>query len=129
MSDPHSARPGIPAFGAIRLLVSGNAPAIVDLDFSDSGGFVVGRSDSKSSYVPDIDLSTCQALENGVSRRHAALIRCQNMLHLLDLNSVNGTQINGERLSPETPYMLRPNDQILLGSLALIIEVKQARGD
>jgi pSer/pThr/pTyr-binding forkhead associated (FHA) protein len=107
------------------LLISGNAPGIVDLDFSDAGGFVVGRSDSKSSYVPDVDLSACQALENGVSRRHAVLIRCRDMLHLLDLNSVNGTQINGERLSPEIPYLLCPGDQILLGSLALTVEVKR----
>lgn len=125
MSSAQATHSGIPAFSAIRLLISGSAPAIVDLDFSDSGGFVVGRSDTKSSYVPDVDLSACQALENGVSRRHAALVRCQNMLHLLDLNSVNGTQINGERLAPEIPYLLHPDDQILLGSLALIIEVNQ----
>ncbi|MCB9450298.1 MAG: FHA domain-containing protein [Anaerolineaceae bacterium] len=125
MSDPQTTRLGIPVYTPIQLVISGSTSAVIDLDFSDPGGFVVGRSDSKSSYTPDIDLSAHRALENGVSRRHAALIQYQDMLHLLDLNSVNGTQINGERLSAELPYLICPNDQILLGSLALTIEVRR----
>lgn len=107
----------------IRMHIAGHDESQVELNLADSGGFVIGRSDSKSAYKPDIDLCTFQALEHGISRRHAALIRYQGMAYILDLSSVNGTLLNGERLTPEIPYALHWDDRVLLGSLSLTIEM------
>jgi pSer/pThr/pTyr-binding forkhead associated (FHA) protein len=95
------------------------AGGTIEIDVTGHEGYVIGRSDSKSSYLPDIDLASYQGLEKGVSRRHAALVRYAGRLHLVDLNSVNGSFINGERLVSDVPYPINRGDEILLGSLTL----------
>lgn len=92
---------------------------------SKTDGMVVGRSDSRSTYVPDVDLAQLRALEKGVSRRHAAFVRFQDTLHILDLGSINGTFLNGTRLKPETPYPLNAGDQLGLGDLLVTLSVEK----
>ena len=88
-------------------------------------GYILGRSDSGSPYVPDIDLNAYNALEKGVSRRHAVLLNYRNTLHVMDLGSVNGTLLNEDRLQPDKPYPLREGDKVCLGSLNLaLIKIK-----
>lgn len=51
-----------------------------------------------------------------VSSEHAQLIQnFQNELYIADLNSSNGTYVNGSRLAPHTPVRIRPGDKINLG--------------
>jgi pSer/pThr/pTyr-binding forkhead associated (FHA) protein len=113
--------PGIPAVGKIYLHVNEAAKEGLHVDLSGTEGFVLGRSDSKSSYIPDVDLASFRALDKGVSRRHAAFVRYQGKLHIVDLSSVNGTFLNGSRLTPETPYPLNAGDRLTLGELALVL--------
>jgi pSer/pThr/pTyr-binding forkhead associated (FHA) protein len=88
-------------------------------------GYVLGRSDAGSPYVPDVDLADYGALESGVSRRHAALVRFRNLVQIVDLGSVNGTFLNGERLQPDQPYSLQAGDVVQLGTLNLsLIKIK-----
>ena len=96
----------------------------VQVSLLTTDGFVVGRSDSRSSFVPDIDLADFKALEKGVSRRHAALVRYQEKLHLVDLASINGTFINSKRLKPDIPYMLSSGDQVGFGDLLLSLSLE-----
>jgi len=110
---------GIPARGTIRIRI-GDRDAVVT-EAPAASGYIVGRSDPKSSYLPDIDLSTFDALDKGISRRHAALVRYQDHLHLVDLGSVNGTFINDERLRPDEPYLLNAGDHVRLGTLEILI--------
>lgn len=84
-------------------------------------GYVLGRSDEATEYNPDINLNTFDARDKGVSRRHCALVLFQGELHVVDLSSVNGTFVNGKRLSPETPYPLTIGDELRLGTLDLIL--------
>ncbi|KAB2822891.1 MAG: FHA domain-containing protein [Candidatus Dadabacteria bacterium] len=114
-------RPGIPAKGVICIQVNNETHNTFEIDISVTEGYIIGRSDSKSSYIPDIDLAPFHALEQGVSRRHAALVRHQGQLHVLDLSSVNGTFLNGERLASEVPYALSSGDKLILGNLSLLI--------
>lgn len=107
----------------LSLHLSSQSGPGLDIDVSGTDGFILGRSDSRSSYVPDIDLAPFQALDKGVSRRHAAFVRHQGRIHLLDLASVNGTFLNGKRLKAEMPYLLKPGDQIGLGDLVLTIQM------
>jgi hypothetical protein len=78
---------------------------------------VIGRSDAKSGQKPDLDLTPYGALEKGVSRIHAVISRSEDTLTLTDMGSVNGTHLNGQRLVPDQPRVLRDGDEIRLGKL------------
>src|SRR3989338_8995822 len=58
---------------------------------------------------PDADLVFTL---DGVSRNHAKIIRHSNGYALVDLNSTNGTYVNGEQVRE---HLLRPGDRIRLG--------------
>lgn len=85
---------------------------------------IFGRSDETSSVVPDIDLADYGALEKGVSRRHAVLEASGDTLILLDVGSANGTYLNGQRLAPNQPRVLRDGDEVRLGKLVAHIYFK-----
>jgi pSer/pThr/pTyr-binding forkhead associated (FHA) protein len=118
-TQPQPNLPALPAVGKIFLQLNEAAAEGLEVDLSGTEGFVLGRSDSKSSYLPDIDLAVFKALDKGVSRRHAAFVRYENKLHIVDLSSVNGTFLNGSRLAPEVPYPVHPGDRLVLGELTL----------
>jgi pSer/pThr/pTyr-binding forkhead associated (FHA) protein len=84
-------------------------------------GYVIGRSDENSDFTPDIDLTILNAQGKGVSRRHAALVRYQGAMHVLDLQSINGTYINNKRLQANIPYLLHGGDNIRFGTLELLV--------
>lgn len=88
------------------------------------GDFLVGRGDSTSGISPDLDLTPHGALEKGVSRMHAALRRGDDVLSIVDLDSANGTYLNGQRLVAHQPRLLRDGDEIRLGKLVLHIYFK-----
>lgn len=78
---------------------------------------VLGRTDASSPRKPDLDLSDFGALEKGVSRMHATLYRSEDTLTIVDMGSMNGTHLNGQRLAPNQPRILRDGDEIRLGKL------------
>ena len=78
---------------------------------------ILGRADATSSNKPAVDLGPFGAQEKGVSRVHAAIRRGEDTLTLVDLGSVNGTHLNGQRLIPNQPRVLRDGDEIRLGKL------------
>lgn len=57
-----------------------------------------------------------------VSRMHAELVWEQSVFTLRDLGSINGTFVNGERLS-ESSRVLRDGDDIILGKQRLVYEM------
>jgi hypothetical protein len=86
--------------------------------------FLIGRRDAVSGIVPDLDLTDYDALEKGVSRIHAALRRGDEVLSIIDLDSANGTFLNGQRLAANQPRLLRDGDEIRLGKLVMHIYFK-----
>jgi hypothetical protein len=84
----------------------------------------LGRSDAQASIVPDLDMAPFGGAEQGVSRRHAVIRRGENTLTLIDLGSTNGTHLNGQRLTPNQPRVLRDGDEIRMGRLAFHIFFK-----
>jgi len=84
----------------------------------------LGRADATSPQKPDLDLTPYGALEKGVSRLHAAIQRGEDALTLVDMGSVNGTHLNGQRLIPDQPRVLRDGDEIRLGKLVAHIYFK-----
>lgn len=69
-----------------------------------------------------VNLDAFNAHESGVSRRHAAIHRNHdNLLMLIDLGSTNGTILNGQTLKPLQDYEIHDGDNVLLGTLHLVI--------
>lgn len=94
------------------------------LSVSPAKRIVFGRSDANSTVVPDVDFATYGAVEKGVSRQHAALEVNEDTLMLLDVGSANGTYLNGQRLLPNQPRVLRDGDEVRLGKLVAHIYFK-----
>lgn len=68
-----------------------------------------------------VDLTPFDAIQLGVSRRHAVIHREEDGYYITDLNSTNGTRINGHRLLPNIPWRLSSGDVVTLGRLNLIV--------
>lgn len=100
----------------VELRVVGTASV---LHFRLKEQMLVGRGDKKQNNVPDIDLEGLNGYYLGVSRRHAIISALNSRVVVEDLNSSNGTFINGQRLESGRAYQLRHGDQIAFGKLAL----------
>lgn len=86
--------------------------------------YLLGRYDSSSGVTPDLDLTPFGALDKGVSRIHSALRRGDEVISIVDLDSANGTFLNGQRLASHQPRLLRDGDEIRLGKLVMHIYFK-----
>jgi pSer/pThr/pTyr-binding forkhead associated (FHA) protein len=78
---------------------------------------IIGRPDVESGEKVDVDLTPYGGRERGISRRHAVLYRTSYTVSLVDLNSSNGTYLNGVRLVPHQPRLLREGDEVRLGNM------------
>jgi pSer/pThr/pTyr-binding forkhead associated (FHA) protein len=58
-----------------------------------------------------------------VSSEHARIRREAAQFFLEDLNSKNGTQLNGEPIAPGTPRLLKNNDRIYIGDTVVTFAV------
>lgn len=85
---------------------------------------ILGRADASSANQPDLDLTPYGAIEKGVSRIHAAVERSEDALIIIDMGSSNGTHLNGIKLGPDQPRVLRDGDEIRLGKLVAHIYFK-----
>jgi hypothetical protein len=91
----------------------------IQLDIEDR--LVIGRAHPHAPEKPDLDLTPYDAEDKGVSRMHVMLIKEENALKAEDLDSTNGTFLNGIRLYPHQPRIIRNGDTLILGQLALKI--------
>ncbi|MBN1287226.1 MAG: FHA domain-containing protein [Anaerolineae bacterium] len=102
---------------AVRIEVAGMNPLVT----YPSPEITFGRSDPVSGVAPDVDLTPFAAYRMGVSRNHAAIRAETNRLYLRDLDSSNGTFLNGQRLVPHQPYILHNGDEVRLGRMVMRI--------
>lgn len=100
-------------------------PGRFAFDAERSADLLVGRFDPIAQFSPDVDLAAFGAADKGVSRRHAAIVRRDGALHLVDLESPNGTYLNGQKLIPNQARVLRDGDDIRLGHLVLRVTFEQ----
>lgn len=84
---------------------------------------LVGRLDAAHGIFPELDMSTEGGLEQGVSRRHARIYTREGVCFVEDLDSTNGTFLNGERVTPYLPYVFRDGDELTFGTLRLRMRI------
>lgn len=81
---------------------------------------LLGRR-TETSQEALLDLTILNAVNLGVSRRHALIKRTAIGFEVTDLSSRNGTWLNTERLIPHKPYPLESGSLLRLGHLQLLI--------
>ncbi|MBN2677679.1 MAG: FHA domain-containing protein [Anaerolineaceae bacterium] len=84
--------------------------------------YTLGRAALGQAVIPDFDLTPYDGLEKGVSRIHALIMTTEKEMFIRDLTSINGTQINGIRLSPNMDYPIKTGDLISFGRLSMEIK-------
>ncbi len=85
---------------------------------------LVGRIDLASGVAESVLAVDLTGLDSGdspsVSRRHAQILRRAGGFHLLDLQSTNGTRLNGRQLKPGDRVELNDGDILLIGDVQLV---------
>lgn len=71
-------------------------------------GVIVGRSPRRSTFLVD---------DKTISREHARFFAEGGSLYIEDLDTTNGTQVDGRQLQPRMPVALREGDLVELGAV------------
>jgi serine/threonine protein kinase len=105
-----------PAQGPAHVLVTANGKRI-PIKLPET---VIGRSHPRDPVVPDVDLFALGVEDaRTASRRHCRVFMKEDQFYIEDLGSMNGTLLNGQVLTPGTPYQLSDGDQIVAGRVML----------
>jgi hypothetical protein len=79
---------------------------------------LLGRASTAEGHRPDFDM-TFYDEGDYVSRRHARITRTPGGYFVTDLDSSNGTTVNGQRLAPHRARQLRNGDRIKVGLVVI----------
>ena len=93
----------------ISLIIKSGGKMIKEINAKVDGSLIVGRAEICDLYIDDPHMS----------KQHFAIEFSNNMLMIMDLESKNGTFLNGVRLNGKR--RLSQNDVIQAGSLEIII--------
>lgn len=95
----------------------------IPLTLAPSQRAMMGRQAPYMLQVPDVDLTIFNAAEHGISRVHAVIDCTRNGIQITDLDSRNGTFVNGEKVHPFNAHVLRHGDTVRLGGLSLEVVI------
>lgn len=90
----------------------------------DSAYLKVGRAPDEAGSEQILDLTPYNAHNAGVSRTHARFERSGVRIFVRDLNSSNGTWINGNRLVPDHVHEIFDGDRIEFGRMSAQFHIK-----
>lgn len=82
---------------------------------------LIGRHNRQRSV--DVDLTNYDGVRYGISRQHLEIIPKQDVQRLLvkDLDTENGSHINGQPMSAGHLYMLQDGDKLKLGAMHITV--------
>ncbi len=112
-----------PVMVPVAALVIAETGTELPLDFS-KGEVLIGRTDPVSRVFPDVDLTPHGGYEAGVSRKHCRIIKQGEQFFVEDLQSTNGTKLNGRFIPPNQPQPLKDGDILELGEFKVTFKVK-----
>lgn len=87
--------------------------AVLEAELKDN--LIIGRRSSSGNV--DIDLLDHHGIELGISRHHVTIEQVQSRVLVRDVNSVNGTTLNGKQMVPTHVYELNSGDELKLGRM------------
>ncbi|GAP20077.1 FHA domain-containing protein [Leptolinea tardivitalis] len=93
------------------------------LRLKENREYTIGRMGKTQALIPDVDLSQYGAFQKGVSRLHAIIKTYPGKCMIIDLDSANGTKINGERIAAYVDTPLKNGDTINLGSFKILLHI------
>ncbi len=94
----------------LRIVEDGNVEEIV----INKPSFIIGRLEGHVDYVH---------LNNAIGKVHAEIITRAGCYFLKDLNSKNGTYINGKRIESNKEYEIKNNDRITLANTEFLFVI------
>ncbi len=116
---PHSdMQKGTPAW-RIRLELAFDTSVCMKLELN--GEITFGRGTEEPGTLSLFNSHNTESL--GVSRRHALIRPSDSKLYIFDLNSTNGTWVNGHAVGSNMPHTLSDGDRVMLGRLEFIIRI------
>ncbi len=95
--------------GCLRSRLPERTPDILPDHFP----YIIGKLEGATDHRPKSSL---------ISRLHARLEQRDDGIYIIDLNSTNGTFVNGKRLMPSQEEKLAPGDEIALADLHFLYE-------
>ena len=98
----------------------------VPIQLSQEHPVSIGRD--KADGEPDVDLTPFDARGKGVSHLHAEIAIDGDMVEIRDLDSTNGTYLNGQKLQARQWRILRNLDEVRLGVLEMVISFEDTTG-
>gem|GEM_PF-2743244 len=96
--------------GCLRSRLPERTPDIIPDHFP----YIIGKLEGATDHCPKSAL---------ISRLHARLEQRTDGMCIIDLNSTNGTFVNGKRLLPSQEAKLSPGDEIALADLHFLYEM------
>lgn len=109
---------GIPSQLILRATADSDQAIRIDISLM----MVIGRKDSIRDHEVNVDLTDFNASKAGVSRYHAVLLALDNYIYLKDIDSLNGSLLNGKRMTPSREYIIMDRDIVAFGNLEFRIE-------
>jgi pSer/pThr/pTyr-binding forkhead associated (FHA) protein len=85
--------------------------------------YTIGRVTDDQEVVPDVDLAPYGGYDYGVSRLHAT-ITVGEQVTIKDLDSINGTHVNGRKIQPRLNHSLVHGDMLVLGTLKIRVIIR-----
>lgn len=108
--------------GAMALLVQADGSRHFPITTDTS---IIGRYDPVTGTRPEIDLTQID-INRSVSRRHARIVLIDGVFQLSEeVGALNGTFVNGQRLTSGTPANIVSGDKLGLGMVSLIFKAAQ----
>jgi CRP-like cAMP-binding protein len=90
------------------------------------GDTLIGRGDPVTGINPDVDLAPIDP-QRSTSRRHAKIYPMAGKLYLMEeIGVMNGTFVNGSRVTTGTPVPISGGDELRFGLVTLKLETAGA---
>jgi len=90
------------------------------------GDTLVGRSDPVTGITPDVDLTPLDP-QRSTSRRHAKLYQMSERYYVMEeIGVMNGTYVNGTRLTTGVPQPVASGDVLKFGLVSLTFQAPES---